>query len=133
MGNWGEEVDYEAQDLKEYKGRFTINFKKINMDLIEINERTLEINDKHPKDALLLAWAGNMVGMLIFMLLAYKVFIFVALPILAFYVFVLFKIASTWKRFHYNLVQYWLMTVGALLVCAGLTVAAHYLIGILRR
>ena len=29
MGNWGEESDYEAKSIKDYNGRFTINFKKI--------------------------------------------------------------------------------------------------------
>ena len=49
MGNWGEKLDYEAQAIKDYEGRFTINFKKIYMDVDEISEKTLEVTDKHPK------------------------------------------------------------------------------------
>ncbi len=32
MGRWGEDVDYEAMELKDHQGRFTMNFKKIFMD-----------------------------------------------------------------------------------------------------
>ena len=55
MANW--DNDFEAQQLKEYEGRFTVNFKKIYMDVDEINEKTLEVNDKHPKDSLMKLWA----------------------------------------------------------------------------
>ena len=70
MGNWGEESDYEAQAIKEHVGRFTINFKKIFYDVDEISEKTLEVNDKHPKDSLLKLWAGTMVGLFIFFCIA---------------------------------------------------------------
>ena len=68
MGNWGDDVDYEAMSIKDHKGRFTINFKKIFMDVDEIALKTLEITDKHPKDSLLKLWAGTMTGMFIFFL-----------------------------------------------------------------
>lgn len=133
MGSWGDDVDYEAKELKDVKGRFTINFKKIYMDVSDINEKTLEITDKHPKDALLLSWAGIMVGLLIFMVFSYKIFAFITLPIMAFYVVALFRVAGSWKHFHYSPVKFWLMTAGALVVCAGLAVGAHYLFEFMQR
>ena len=41
MGNWGDESDFEAKSMQEYQGRFTINFKKIFVDVDEISEKTL--------------------------------------------------------------------------------------------
>ena len=80
MGNWGEESDYEAKSIKDYNGRFTINFKKIFMDVDEISEKTLEITEKHPKDSLLKLLAGTLIGMFIFFLLSYQVFALVMIP-----------------------------------------------------
>ena len=127
MGNrWGEDVDYEAQQLKDYKGRFTINFKKIYFDVTEINERTLEVTDKHPKDSLMLAWAGTMTGMFIFLMLSYHLFAFILVPFEIFYVVALFRIAGCWKNFKYSAAQYWAMTVGALVVEILIALFTHY-------
>ena len=116
MGNWGDENDYEAKAKKDYEGRFTVNFKKIFMDVDEINEKTLEVNDKHPKDSLLKLWAGTMVGMFIFMLFSYQFLTFVMIPFMAFYLIALVRVYKCWKSFKYNPVTFWLMSIGALIV-----------------
>ncbi|MBQ3797541.1 MAG: hypothetical protein II842_14915 [Butyrivibrio sp.] len=116
MGNWGDENDYEAKAIKDYEGRFTVNFKKIFMDVDEINEKTLEVNDKHPKDSLLKLWAGTMVGMFIFMLFAYQFLAFVMIPFMAFYLIALVRVYKCWKNFKYNPITFWLMSIGALIV-----------------
>ncbi len=116
MGNWGDENDYEAKAIKDYEGRFTVNFKKIFMDVDEINEKTLEVNDKHPKDSLLKLWAGTMVGMFIFLLFSYQFLAFVMIPFMAFYIIALVRVYKCWKSFKYNPVTFWLMSIGALIV-----------------
>jgi hypothetical protein len=132
MGNWGEELDYEAQAIKEYEGRFTVNFKKIYMDVDEISEKTLEVTDKHPKDSLLKLWAGTMIGMFIFMLMAYQVFALVVIPFLAFYIIALVRIYKCWKSFKYNGMTFWLMSVGAMGVLFALSrVLQHVLESVL--
>lgn len=110
MGNWGDDVDYEAKEIKDFHGRFTINFKKIFMDVDEISEKTLEVTDKHPKDSLLKLWAGTMVGMFIFMLLSYQVFSLVMIVFIAFYLIALFRIAKCWKEFKYNVLTFWIVS-----------------------
>lgn len=107
MGNWGDDVDFEAKAIKDYEGRFTVNFKKIYMDVDEISERTLEVTDKHPKDSLMKLWAGAMVGMFIFFLLSYQFFAFIMIPFMAFYLIALFRIYKCWKSFKYSGVQFW--------------------------
>lgn len=114
MGNWGEDLDYEAKSIKEYEGRFTVNFKKIFMDVDEISEKTLEVTDKHPKDSLMKLWAGTMVGMFIFFLLAYQVFALVMIPFIAFYLIALVRIYKCWTSFKYNPVSFWIMSIAAM-------------------
>ncbi len=114
MGNWGEELDYEAKAIKEYNGRFTVNFKKIFMDVDEISEKTLEVTDKHPKDSLMKLWAGTMVGMFVFFLLAYQVFALVMIPFIAFYLIALVRIFKCWISFKYNPVTFWIMSIIAM-------------------
>ena len=121
MGNWGDDTDFEVKALKDYEGRFTINFKKIFYDVDEINQKTLEVTPKHPKDSLLKLWAGTMVGIFIFMLLCYQVFTLVMIPFIAFYVIALVRISSCWKSFKYNLVEFWAMSVVALGVLFALS------------
>lgn len=111
MSNWGEDQDYEAKLIKDYQGRFTINFKKIYMDVDEISERTLEITDKHPKDSLMKLWAGTMVGLFMFFILSYHVFALFMIPIMAFYIIALVRIHKCWRSFHYNSVTFWLMSI----------------------
>ncbi len=132
MGNWGDENDFEAKAIKDYEGRFTINFKKIFMDVDEISEKTLEVNDKHPKDSLLKLWAGTMVGMFIFMLFAYQVFALVMIPFIAFYVIALVRVYKCWKSFKYSGVTFWLMSAGAIVVLfAASRVLQHVLVNVL--
>jgi hypothetical protein len=121
MGNWGDDVDFEAKAIKDYEGRFTVNFKKIYMDVDEISEKTLEVTDKHPKDSLLKLWAGTMVGMFVFMIFAYQVFALVMIPFIAFYLIALFRIYKCWKNFKYNGATFWLMSVGAIGVLFALS------------
>lgn len=119
MGNWGENVDYEAEHIKDYEGRFTVNFKKIYMDVDEISERTLEVTDKHPKDSLMKLWIGAMIGILVFALFSYQILAIVTLPFIFFYFIALVRIAKCWKGFKYNSAAYWGMTVAGLLVAAS--------------
>ena len=126
MGNWGDEVDYEAKAIKDYQGRFTVNFKKIYMDVDEISERTLEVTDKHPKDSLLKLWAGSMVGMFVFFLLSYQFFAFVMIPFMAFYIIALVRIYKCWKSFKYNGVQFWVMSVVTLSLLFALSRVAQF-------
>ena len=111
MGNWGDEVDYEAKAIKDYQGRFTVNFKKIYMDVDEISERTLEVTDKHPKDSLMKLWAGTMIAMFIMFLLAYQALIFIMIPFFVFYFIGLIRIYKCWKGFRYSKSQFWIMTI----------------------
>ena len=128
MANWGEDVDYEAQELKDHEGRFTINFKKIYMDVDEINEKTLEITDKHPKDSLLKLWAGTMVGITICFFLCYQVFILAAVPFIVFYLIALFRIFKCWKGFKYNSAQFWLMSLAAMSVAFAITRVVYFFV-----
>ncbi len=121
MGNWGDDTDFEVKALKDYEGRFTINFKKIFMDVDEISEKTLEVTDKHPKDSLMKLWAGTMAGMFIFFLFSYQVFALVMIPIIAFYLIALVRIYKCWKSFKYSAAQFWLMSIAA--ICALLVVS----------
>ncbi len=114
MGNWGDDVDYEAKAIKDHEGRFTVNFKKIYMDVDEISERTLEVTDKHPKDSLLKLWAGTMLGFFAFFMLSYQILALVTLPFIAFYLIALVRIAKCWKSFNYNTVSFWCMSVVSL-------------------
>ena len=116
MGNWGENVDYEAKGLKEYEGRFTLNFKKIYMDVDEISQRTLEVTDKHPKDSLMKLWLGAMIGTFCFALFTYQVLAVVTLPFICFYFMALLRIGKCWKGFKYNIGTYWAMTIPGLAV-----------------
>lgn len=128
MGNWGDETDPEVQALKEYDARFTINFKKLYIDVDELVETTMEINDKHPKDSLLKLWSGAMVGMFILFLLSYHVLIIPAVVFMAFYLIAIFRIGKAWKGFNYKRSQYWLMTLGTLIVSGALAVFLQQLI-----
>ena len=125
MANW--DNDFEAQQLKEYEGRFTVNFKKIYMDVDEINEKTLEVNDKHPKDSLMKLWAGTMCGMFFFFLLSYQVLALATIPFLIFYFVALVRIGKCWKSFKYSAGQFWGMSVvGLLAVFALAMVVQHF-------
>ena len=131
MGNWGDETDPEVQGLKEYEGRFTVNFKKIYMDVDEIVQKTLTIDDKHPKDSLIKLWAGTMVGFLVLFALSYQVLFIITVPFMAFYFIALLRIYKAWKTFRYNGATFWLMTIGGLILAAaiglgGRTLILHY-------
>ena len=124
MGNWGDNVDYELQSMKEYKGRYTPSFIKIIYDVDEIAERTMEVTDKHPRNALLKLWAGAMTGFFVLFLFSYQVLFFITVPLLAFYLIALFKIFKCWRNFKYKGLPFWLMSIGTLAV---LFVIAHIL------
>ena len=123
MSNWGDDTDFEVKQLKDYKARFTINFKKIYMDVDEINEKTLEVNEKHPKDSLIKLWAGTMVGIFIFLLLSYQVFALVMVPFLVFYIIALFRIFKCWKGFKYKAAPFWLISI---ITIAVMIVLSHF-------
>lgn len=128
MGNWGDETDPEVQELKEYQARFTVNFKKIYVDVDEIVQKTLTVTDKHPKDSLIMLWAGTMVGFAVLFGLSYQVLFIITIPFMAFYFMALMRIFKAWKTFHYNAATFWLMTVGGLIAAAGVGVGARFLI-----
>ena len=115
MGNWGDDTDPEVAALKEFKVRFTINFKKIYTYVGELSETVLEVNEKHPKDSLMVLWAGTMTGLFIFFLFSYQITYLVTLPFMIFYFIAVTRIFSAWKSFRYSAVPYWLMTVTALI------------------
>lgn len=121
MGNWGDDTDYEAKAIKDHEGRFTVNFKKIFYDVDEISEKTLEVTDKHPKDSLLKLWAGTMVGLFIFFLIAYQILALVAVPFVAFYLIALVRIAKCWKSFKYSSLQFWGMSITTIVVLFALS------------
>ncbi len=116
MGNWGEDLDYEAKGIKDYEGRFTLNFKKIYFDVDEISQKTLEVTDKHPKDSLMKLWAGTMLGMFIFFILSYQIMALVTLPFLAFYLMALVRIYKCWTSFKYSGTQFFVMSVIGIVV-----------------
>ena len=115
MGNWGDDTDPEVAALKEYNGRFTVNFKKIYIDVDELTERTLEITDKHPKDSLLKMWAGAMLGFFVLFMLSYQILLIISVPFMVFYLLAVIRIGKAWKGFKYNNTHYILMTVFTLL------------------
>ena len=132
MGNWGDDTDFEVKALKDYEGRFTINFKKIFNDVDEISQKTLEVTDTHPKDSLLKLWAGTMTGMFIFFLLSYQAFALMLIPILAFYLIALVRVGRCWKSFRYSSAQFWLMSAGTIVVLLVISqVLQRFLINII--
>ncbi|MBQ6406504.1 MAG: hypothetical protein IJJ64_00525 [Butyrivibrio sp.] len=131
MGNWGDDQDYEAKLIKEHKGRFTMNFKKIFYDVDEISQKTLEVTDKHPKDSLLKLWAGTMLGIGIFFLCSYQFFALVMVPFIAFYLIALVRIYKCWKSFKYNSLQFWGMSIAAMIVLFAISRVLQHVIGIL--
>lgn len=128
MGNWGEDLDYEAQAIKDHEGRFTMNFKKIFMDVDEISEKTLEVTDKHPKDSLLKLWAGTMAGMFVFFLFSYQVFALVMIPFIAFYLIALVRVYKCWKSFKYSGVQFWAMSIVTIIALVALALGLQHVI-----
>ena len=129
MGNWGDDVDYEAKAIKDHEGRFTMNFKKIFMDVDEISEKTLEVTDKHPKDSLLKLWAGTMVGFFIFFVFSYQFLAIVTLPFMAFYLIALIRVFKCWKSFNYNALSFWAMSIASLAALFALSRGVQLLIG----
>lgn len=126
MGNWGDESDPEVAEIKEYKVRYTVNFKKIFVDVGEMSEHVLEVTDKHPKDDLMKLWAGAMTAYFVFFLLSYKILMIITLPFIVFYFIALVRIGSVWKSFKYKAWQYWLMTIGALIVIFVVAMVAQH-------
>ncbi len=133
MGRWGDDSDYEAQHLKDYEFRFTINFKKIYIDVDEVSQRTLEVTEKHPKDSLLKLWAGTMAGIFVFMLLCYKLLVLAALPFLFFYILALIRIYKCWVSFKYKSADFWLMSTITLIGLFALSRVVHFVIGIIMK
>ena len=129
MGNWGDDVDYEAKAIKDHEGRFTMNFKKIFMDVDEISEKTLEVTDKHPKDSLLKLWAGTMAGFFIFFIFSYQILALVTIPFMAFYLIALIRVFKCWKSFNYNALSFWAMTIASLVGLFVLSRGVQFLIG----
>ena len=128
MGNWGDETDPEVQELKEYQARFTVNFKKSYVDVDEIVQKTLTVDEKHPKDSLIMLWLGTMVGFAVLFGLSYQVLFIITIPFMAFYFMALFRIFKAWKTFHYNTVAFWLMTIGGLIAAAAIGIGLRFLI-----
>ncbi len=128
MGNWGDETDSEVKELKEYKTRFTVNFKKIYDDVDEIVQRTLTVDDKHPKDSLVTLWLGIMVAFVVLFGISYQVLFIITIPFMAFYIMALFRIFKAWKTFHYKAATFWLMTLGGLILAAAVGIGARFLI-----
>lgn len=128
MGNWGDDTDPEVQALKEYDARFTINFKKLYIDVDELVETTMEINEKHPKDSLLKLWAGAMTGMFILFCLSYHVLIIATVVFMAFYLIAIFRIGKAWKGFNYKPWKYWFMTLGTLIASGAVAVILQTLV-----
>ncbi|MCR4586155.1 MAG: hypothetical protein K5686_10585 [Lachnospiraceae bacterium] len=127
MGNWERMTDFEAEKMEEFKGRFTINFRKIYFDIDEISERTMEINEKHPKDTLMLSWAGCMTGLFIVFLFVYQAFALITIPFIAFYLMALIKMGKCWKSFNYKLSSFFLMSLGGIILAFAAAYGVRYL------
>lgn len=128
MGNWGDETDPEVQGLKEYEGRFTVNFKKIYMDVDEIVQKTLNIDDKHPKDSLIKLWAGTMIAFWVLFALSYQVLFIITIPFMAFYFIALLRIFKAWKTFRYKASSFWIITILGLIVAAAAGIGTQMLV-----
>lgn len=126
MGNWGDDKDEEVKALKEFKPRFTVNFKKIFVDVDLITETTLEITDKHPKDSLMLLFAGTMTAFFVLFVLSYQVAILATVPFMAFYLVALLRIGKAWKTFKYNGTQFVLMSIGCLAVLFAIAMTIQH-------
>lgn len=132
MSGWGDEIDVEAQKLEEFKPRFTINFKKIAEWTRLVDESTLEVTKDHPRDSLMILWAGSITGISIFFILCYSIFSFIALPFLLLYAYALYRIGKCWKNYNYGILKYWIMTVLALVASFALSRVIQWGIGIIR-
>lgn len=118
MGSrWGDDVDEELQQRHQrLKVGFVFNFMQISKILKRIEEETREWDEKYPKSELLKIWGSTMVFLLIFMTLSYNILIIVTGLFMLLNIIILFQVFGVWKRFHYSVVMYWLMTIVGLAV-----------------
>ena len=115
MADRFEQYDFEAQGMKDIEVPFTMNFKKIFLYVDEVSKRTMEVNEKHPKDSLTKLWVGTLLAMFVCFLLSYLVLIFITIPFLVFYFICLVRISKCWKEFGYSPKFYWGVSILSLL------------------
>lgn len=115
MSSW-EAYDDEAKRNTKLEIGYMINFKKMNVMLERIDQETKEWDDKYPKNGLLKIWVSVMVILLLLFSLSHQIICIVTVPFIFFYLYVLFQMGRTWKRFQYNQITFWMMTVGLIVV-----------------
>ena len=62
----------------------------------------MERTETHPRNAILMLWAGAMIGMLIAAVLSFQVLAFFLIVIIFFYFLTLFKLYKCWRHFKYS-------------------------------
>ena len=127
-GDWGEHLDYRAKNLREYKGRFTINCFKIFFDVDRISENTLEVTDKHPKDCFMKLWAGNMVGMFLIFLLSFRFFALEMFGVFAFYLMSLIRVYMGWRSYKYSRIEFIFMSLCTMAGSFAVAKVFHYVL-----
>lgn len=118
--SWGDEVDEELQQKKEYKAKFPLSFKSQTNIINYIIETQREWDNKTPRDSFRRIWAGNMTMMFLFFCATYNVVILATLPFMGFYFAVLVKLSRAYKNFGYKRGIYWLTTIVSLILLACL-------------
>lgn len=117
--SWGDEVDEELQQKKEYKAKLPLSFKSMTNILNYIEETQREWDDKTPRDSFRRIWAGNMIMMLVFFCATYNVVALVSIPFMGFYFYVLIKLSKAYKHFGYKRGIYWFTTIVTLILLIG--------------
>ena len=113
---WGDEdVKPSGKDEKINYGRI-FSFKTMSYAINKIKDETKEHDAKHPKDELISMWMNIMLVYLILFTFTYNILIVATGVFFFFYFYVLVQMGSTWKRFGYSAVGYWIMTIAGILI-----------------
>lgn len=128
--SWGDEIDEELQQKRDYKVGFLVSFKSMINAINLITETQSEWDDKHPRDSFRRIWAGVMLMMFVFFALTYNVLAIATLPFIGFYFAVLIKLSKAYKNFGYKTTGFWWTTIGALIIlCAAAILLRNLIIG----
>lgn len=113
---WGEEFDEELKNEEEVEVGFRLGFKSMSFMIDRIVEETKEYDEKHPKDDLISILLNDLLIILVLVVFSYNILMIVTVFFMLFYGYILIQLGKAWKRFNYPMGQYWLMSIGGLLL-----------------
>lgn len=113
---WGEEFDEELKNEEEVEVGFRLGFKSMSFMIDRIVEETKEYDEKHPKDDLISILLNDLLIILVLVVFSYNILMIVTVFFMLFYGYILIQLGKAWKRFNYPVGQYWLMSIGGLLL-----------------